>query len=342
MIKIRSFRNSDLPAMVDVWLEHWASVGPVPRVNLARLEQAIVSRTFFDPHWLLVAEAETQPECQGKQSLLGWCHVIPGTAAEDIDHENGEVRPALAGAGGDPALAQDSSFATLAALCARPAQAAEVAPALVAAAMDHVRSAGCRSLLAGLIRDDVGGYAGLEPFGHGIGVLNHDQVSVTTLKQMGFEPIHALTRLVASLQCYRPPVSREALQFRRTASTQSQSIIPTTRRLAAGLSHLDIEEFRLVDRSGQVLAEMAFWFSDPEAEVLCPSTAILDLRQSQARGELSSAESYLIAATMQSLVERNVMSVETAIDSEKKTLVQQLQRICFDATDEGQVWGLVL
>ncbi|MGB7325676.1 MAG: hypothetical protein WBD31_12450, partial [Rubripirellula sp.] len=62
----------------------------------------------------------------------------------------------------------------------------------------------------------------------------------------------------------------------------------------------------------------------------------------QARGELSSAESYLIASTMQTLATRNIQTVETAIDSEKKTLIQQLERICFETTDSGVVWELKL
>lgn len=195
---------------------------------------------------------------------------------------------------------------------------------------------------AGVARDETFGYAGLEPIGHGIGIPQFDSRTGDVLEKFGFVPRRSLVRMVAGILFYRPPVSREVLQFRRTAKLESFTTIPDVRRRASGLSHIDIEQFRLSMRDGPPLAEVEFWFSDPEAEVLSPTTAILDLGPAQARGELSAAESYLVAGAMQSLAARNIQKVETAVDSEKKTLVQQLTKICFEVTDAGSVWELIL
>ncbi len=72
-------------------------------------------------------------------------------------------------------------------------------------------------------------------------------------------------------------------------------------RHAAGMSHLDVESHHLYDRGGNKLASVNLWLSDPEAEVMSPSLAILDIAEAHQRGSLEPAESYLIGVLVQSL-----------------------------------------
>ncbi|TWU46358.1 hypothetical protein Poly51_57540 [Rubripirellula tenax] len=304
---IRSFRNGDLPSLTNVWMAHWSAIGTPPQVNLPRLEQATVARTFFDPGGLLVAE-------QGGE-VVGWSHF---------------------------AASADDGAATIMAVCSLPNLGIDIARDLLTEMLIRIRAHGFTKIGAGIVRDDWFGYAGLEPLGHGIGVSVKDERFVATLREAGFVERFAVHRMEVGTMFYRPPVSREALQLRRSAKIESCRLLPPDRRRSSGLSHIDIERYQLIDRSSTVLAVVDFWFSDPEAEVLSPSTAILDLGDAHNRGELSSAESYLIAAALQSLESRNIRTVQTTVDSEKKTLSQQLGKICFESTDEGAVWGLDL
>lgn len=301
MTTIRSFQNNDLPSMRDVWLDHWLAVGIASAINVAQLEQAIVSRLFFDPELLLVAVNDQTP--------IAWSHTI---------------------------VAENS--ATIAAVCTCQGNDVSIAERLIVESIQRLRSRGVDQIHAGVVRDDVFGYAGLDPIGHGVGILLQDFVTTSALRETGFRPVQELSQHIAQTACFRPPVSREALHLRRTASTRSARTLPRSARSAAGLSHIDVERFELVDRDGAILAETDFWFSDPEAEVLRPSAAILDLGPIHSRGELSSAESYLIAAVMQSLDGRSVQSIETVIDAERKTLSEQLQKICFEAAGAGVRW----
>ncbi len=298
------------------------AIGVPTSVNVAQLEQAIFSRSFFDPNLLLVAMNDQTP--------IAWSHVVIDPYAMT-----------------DPCAVTDPSTltgvsptATIAAVCTCQGSDVIVAERLIHESIVRVRAMGVSSISAGVVRDNRLGYAGLDPIGHGVGILIQDHVTGEALRETGFEPTCELTAMVAPTSCYRPPVSREALQLRRTASTRSARSIPASPRSAAGLSHIDVERFELVDRDGGVMAESEFWFSDPEAEVLRPSTAILDLGPAHAAGELSSAESYLIAAVMQTLDGRSISAVETVIDSERKTLREQLQRICFEPSGLGARWQL--
>ena len=86
------------------------------------------------------------------------------------------------------------------------------------------------------------------------------------------------------------------------------------------------------------MASISIWFSDPEAEVMSPSTAILDLNPQHAKGSLLPAESYLIGAMVHSLNQRNIQTVETSIDGDRTELIEQLQTLQFKVVDEGTCW----
>jgi len=167
-----------------------------------------------------------------------------------------------------------------------------------------------------------------------------DQRTTALFQQNGFAPERRIVRMVVSADAYRPPVSREALQLRRSSriSSDPQVIIYQDAHRASSQSHLDIEHYRLVDRGGQDLSSLNFWFSDPEAEVMSPSRAILDISGAHERGRLEPAEGYLTAALIQSLAERSVDTVETAVDSDKTELIAQLEKLQFYREDEGVCW----
>jgi hypothetical protein len=223
---IRSFQNDDLPAMRDVWLDHWLAVGIATSISVPQLEQAIVSRSFFDPDLLLVAVNDQTP--------IAWSHVILNDGHQDAAAKS----------------------ATIAAVCTCQGSDVSVAERLIAEAIARVRSRGADQVTAGVVRDHVCGYAGLDPIGHGAGILMQDFVTTSALREVGFQPVQELTRHVAPTACYRPPVSREALHLRRSASTRSARTLPATPRMSAGLSHIDIERFELIDREGTVMAEL--------------------------------------------------------------------------------------
>jgi hypothetical protein len=301
---IRPFCNADLPAMLEIWLQHW-SFGPPLSISLAKFEQAILARTFFDPATLLLAESDG--------TLQAWCHYA-----------------------GSP---ESKHTAVICAICLSQPCPPEIGEQLLSTALEQAADRGFDRVQAGVVRDDGLGYAGLDPIGHGIAIPVIDRRLSTLLGQSGFEPISRVTQMIASTIAYRPPVSREGLQFRRSTEIRSENFYYSDRRSAASMSHLDVEVHRLVNRSESELARVQLWSSDPEAEIMRPSMAILNIAEAHQRGRLDVAESYLIGALVQSLAGHHIDTVETVIDSDKLDLIAQLQSLHFQPADEGACWA---
>ncbi len=298
---IRTFCNADVPALTDVWRCHWSLVTPTPAVTVAMVEQAILSRTFFDASRLLVADVNGR--------LQAWCH-----------------------------FAANVESAVICAICARPDAAAEVCDDLLAATLQQIGAAGFGRVEAGLVRDDQFGYAGLAPIGHGIGIPESDTRISNLLTEQGFIPGKQATRMTVSTGTYRMPVSREALQFRRSTTFRCETPTLESTRQASAMAHFDIEHHQLLDRDGRQLASVDLWCSDPEAEVMSSDHAILDIHQAQQRGQLEPAEAFLVATVLQSQPGRHIFEVETSVDREQSVLCDQLKSLHFREQARGAVW----
>lgn len=348
MTRFRTLRNGDLPQLVAVFKQHHELAGSMPDISIAQFEQAILARSFFDPKNFLVA---THRDSHENEVIVGWCHFGPKL--------DSKLSP------GD----QEPLEIVIAAICLTKECQASVAVELLDETVRLARQLGKNTasaggpeiqgapelqgnsglpgdssvgpvvMKAGLFRDDYFGYAGLVPYSHGYGVENLDVRLHGVLQACGFVADRSLVRLVASTDGYRPAFSREAMQFRRSATVHQKRILPDTVRRAAALSHLDIERHALVDRSGGVIGGMDFWFSDAEAQVMSPSKAIMDL-DLDAEAVLSASDSYLVSAVVGNLADRNIRQVEAVVDSSQVELINQLGKISFTVASEGTVWKL--
>lgn len=318
-MSIRSFHNADLMTLVEIWNEHWSAAGMQANVTAAMFEQAVLSRRFFQADHLLVAQESDAPA----SPVLGWCHfVLP----KMVDHGEGQDL---------------CESATICGLCARGSRH-DVLDELLENAEQRIAKESINQIRVGLVRDRKLGYAGLAPMGHGIGVSNFDAPAVEALTQRGYQSHSTNIRMQASVMGFRPPVSRQAMQLRRSARVRTEAFSYRNARQAASMSHLDVETHCLEDPSGNDLAKINLWFSDAEAEVMDPTMVVLDLDQAHESSELSTAESYLIGAVIQSLAERRISRVETAVDQKKPALLEELGKLSFKPHDEGMAWDKTL
>ncbi|QEG00918.1 hypothetical protein Mal15_49940 [Stieleria maiorica] len=313
MSEVRDFCNADLPGLARVWSEHWTAAQSPPPISATIIERAILSRAFFSPRDLLVATIDGHVEA--------WCHFSrPGDHGDEWS--------------GMPA----GDVAILSAICFTHA-GLKCCDDLLAAAEKRIRAEQCHSILAGPMRDQQCGYVGLAPIGHGIGVPDVDVRAASLLSRHGYSPERSFQRMVVTTAPYRPPVNREMMQFRRTTRAERSAVVPQQGRYASAMAHLDIEHHQLINhRNGDRLANVRLWLSDPEAQVMSCSEAILDLSVTETPGELTSAETFLIAAIIQSMATRCVFRVETAIDGEHSQLKEQLTSLHFENTQRGQRW----
>ena len=308
MAQIRFFQNSDLPELARVWIEHWSAVGQAPPVSTAIVEQALLSRTFFDPRTLLVAAADAEPS----KTIYGWSHYF----VNEDDRKN----------------------ALLSAICFSP-EGLDCCDQLLGETESRAKSEGIERFIVGCRRNIDSGYVGFPPLGHGIGVASNDTRVSSLLSRHGYVLGDSIARLVATTNPFRMPVSREALKLRRSTRLEVETLIPTDPHRASAMSHMDIQRHWLTNHlTGDRLASLELWLSDPEAQVMDCSQAILHLDGIHERGEATTEELYLIGAVVQSLANQRIFSAETAIDSEKPRLLEQLTELGFRSVEQGHAW----
>src|SRR5438105_11022816 len=63
--QFRRFRNTDPPALADVWNESHTARGAYPLRTPALLERWVLSKPYFDPDGLIVAVDEADGRIQG-------------------------------------------------------------------------------------------------------------------------------------------------------------------------------------------------------------------------------------------------------------------------------------
>jgi len=300
---IRPFQNADVPGLLEAWIEHWASFGPAPQLSVAKFEQAVLARRSF-------RQSEMRVAIQNDQ-VVGWASIA--------------------------ASATDETVAVLYALCFAPGPD-QTGDQLLTAMQQAAKDAGFQKLQVGVVRDQSFGLAGLDPIGHGVAVPQTDAATGRVLAAAGFAEQAELVRMAASTHGYRPPISRESMQLRRTSQVRTDNHFFDDARQASAMAHLDVETNRLFDRGGNQLANLDFWYSDPEAEVMNPTVAIVDLGEAYRRGRLETAELYLLGTILQSMEQRRVLVAETAIESDRAELINQLQSLRFQILYAGNRW----
>ncbi|MCC9658583.1 GNAT family N-acetyltransferase [Rhodopirellula halodulae] len=348
MATIRPFRNSDLPGLFDVWMRHWESTGQVPPVSVSILERAVLSRTFFRPDSLLVAEHGGD--------VVGWCHQFsddwqspsPEMLGPDSKHDLESVPEVDA-----------VPTSLVAAICFAGEAGLAMCDALLTETMKQAADAGVKRMCVGPVRDARNGYGGLPPIGHGLGIPVTDARVASLLSRHGFHVARSLVRMVVNTSTYRPPMNREFLKLRRSTRIDRLPLLPLNNRTAVAMSHFDMERNVLMDhQSNGELAAIDLWVGDPEGHVMDGARSILSLRlmhpvelngfpapqpkkgfvTSMAERELSTHEQFLVASIIQSLANRQIFTVETAIDANAVKLKDQFLYLNFQEHEQGRQW----
>ncbi len=302
MIEIRPFSNADLPKLAELWVIHHAAYRHPPSVSQVVFEQAVASRLFFDPSRLLVATDHGR--------VIAWCQWFSGPGA---------------------------SAATLAALCIDTCPSAvQAARQIIGRCERDAKLANSRQLNVGISPDHRIGYQGLEPIGHGFGIDMADDRTNTLLEEMGYVEIKRIDRWEVATTDFRPPISRDALSLRRSTRIEVQTIHPPG-DVREAMIHFDVERYVLREiRTGESLASVDLWTSDPEIQVMQMGDAILG-ELDGASIDPSGAMRYLITQLIPGLATRRIRSLHRCVATDNLTEVSLFGAIGFRRTSAGRV-----
>ncbi len=223
-IHFRRFRNSDPPALVDVWQSRAGQPGLNRAVGLEMFEQHVLAKTYFDPQGLILA-------CDG-DCVLGFAHATFGTN----DGEEGI----------------STEFGTTALLLVRPdCDEALVAAGLLEHSEAYLRRRDAKVIYGGGIRPLNGFYLGLYGGSELPGVLESDRVAQQAFTSHGYREIDRTLLFRRKLSTFEAVVDRRQMQVRRQMVVEVLADPPSrTWWEACTLGMFDLVRFALVPRTG--------------------------------------------------------------------------------------------
>src|SRR3954471_24943615 len=188
MIRYRPFRNSDPPALAEIW----RSQPPLHRLaqpmSAALWEQCVLAKTYFDAQGLIVATDGARP--------IGFVHAGFGPAenGDQLDRSHGVICRLLVGPHAD-----------------RPVIMSE----LLSAAEHYLLHLGAREAVVGNV-DPLGPfYLGLYGSSRLVGVLQSDTVQLSFYQEHGYCAAGQRIVLQRALAGYRCPIDRDQVKFRK-------------------------------------------------------------------------------------------------------------------------------
>ena len=247
-VKIRTFRNTDVAQLCDVWNAHNSVLGPECTIDLLRLELCSLAKPFFCEADLLVAEQEG--------SVVGWIH-LAGLPNEDLS----DLEP---GAG------------AIAALCVVPGGDEDQTAAELLKAADQIFAE--RQILQYAFRPILpksAFYLGCGPAGSMIGLTSTEVRIRRWLMQSNFKARCPTNVWELDLGAFQPPIDRQQIQIRRSAQVNrgvDEPYLPWWQ--ACLLGHTEPNAFQLTHRiEKRVLHEILFWTVASELQTTPGSVA---------------------------------------------------------------------
>lgn len=310
MTSIRAFRNSDPPAIAEIWRSQPQQRGLAQPMSPAILERCVLAKPYFDRRGFLVAVEEGRP--------VGFVHAAMG--------------PTPDGSTLDPA------FGILALLLVSPVQRREqIADQLLQQAETYLWQSGARWIQAGGSHNLAPFYLGLYG-GSGLpGILESDAWTLQIFRARHYEPCLHYVVLQKQLAGYRPPVTRELMQIRRAHNLDADlDPRPESWWDACTAGQTERTRFAMRDkRTGDEVGHLMVWDMEPLASSWgVHAMGITELSTNET--EERAFKLFLLTEAMRQLQSQGVtlLEVQLSEESPEMTIYHELG---FAEVDRGHV-----
>lgn len=309
MMQLRPFRNDDSPGVVAVWNEQPPIRGRLAKLSTTILEQHVLSKPYFDPQGLIVAEES--------ERMIGFVHVgfTPSVHSAELVRESGVI-------------------SLLMVRCQENAKT--VARKLLDEGEKWLRERGAKDFL--------GGGAGLHaPFYLGLyggcrlpGVLVGDTTLIDVLQAAGYMEHLPFQIWHRALNTFRVPVERAWLALKRQYKLNGLSDDPVKDwDDACAFSWTDpivfgIDPITTGDRAGS----LTFWNMEPLASGW--GQRAMGLAECSMTGKAATALlPCFLAEALRQFQSEGVALVEIQTQPNDEELLQACQKLGFQSIDRG-------
>jgi GNAT superfamily N-acetyltransferase len=319
-VAIELFRNTDLPAICEIWNQHHRVSGHQEQLAIDRMELFVPSKLFFDARLLLLAKIDDRP--------VGFIHLCPIPNAQFLDAKLGEL--------------------AIAALCVVPSEnEQEIAAKLFQAAKEVCISRDCRRCVFRPALPQCSFYVGLGPADSLAGTLSSEERVCRWLAAAGFKPALPTTLWEIDLLNFRVPGDRIQMLVRRRSLVDRQIQEPDLPWWqSCVLGHTETVAFHLTDRiEKRTLQELILWSLAPSLSGTAQRVVWLwppsmDYSPIDAPVEISPVDRllFLLAESLRELQTEQVDTLRTVTHSEATQIHQVLHRLGFQAVESGMVF----
>ncbi len=312
MTVYRAFRNTDPPAIAELWCNHAPQRGLVEPMTIALLDQRVFSKPYFDRLGLIVAESEGR--------LAGFVHAGFGCNADESDIST------LVGA-------------THMLMVAPREDRDEIARQLLTHSEQYLVRGGARTLLAGSVYPANAFYLGLYGGSQSPGLLESDAENVRLFRDSGYEETERHCVMQRSLAGFRPVVNRQQMQLRRQYRVESDfDPRPKTWWEACTIGQMDRVRYRLVSRrDGGDCGSVIFWDMQRISGSWGVHTMGLMNLEIVPHLQRQGLGTYLVGEALRSMHESGTSLAEAQMDAANQAAVALFEQLGFQNVDTGIV-----
>lgn len=313
MWTLRSFLNSDTPALSKLWNQHHASVGSLSVTSTNIWDTAVLSKPYFNADELIIA-------------------------VDSLNDPVGFIHYGFVGNRGLEHLSND--HAAVHALCVRPGPDENaISELLLQHAESDLTKRGAQSCSAIGGGERSGFYLGIADGDNLMGVLANDFKSQNWFTKAGYQPVRPTECWELVLATFRPPMDRMQIQARRSC-TVGQILDENFDDwwTSVVLGHCDQTRFHLMVKPiASIVAILKCWYPDPGILGLDASVVRLILDEPPEEEEAREQFVYLLAESLRQLQQERKRLVQVVVSAEKHRTVRLLNRLGFKSSLHGLV-----
>ena len=309
MFHLRPFRNSDPPAIVEVWRQQGPERGCRDAISVPVLEHFVYGKPYFDRQGLIVAEHEGR--------VVGFVHAGFGPSEDYSD------------------VAKDVGVTCMLQMLPE-FEATDLGATLLAASEEYLRQHSVCALIGGA-------YPPFTPFYHGLvqsselpGVFASDSLLHTVYRDAGYEVADEFAILDCELGRIRPVVDRnqrllaKSFQVRPTIDHAFDTWWDT-----CTFGPVQRSQFELIDKSDKSpCGSMIWWDLDAIRDTARPSIAISRLRVASERRREGLA-TFLIMSALKQLKSSGALKAQVQVPTSNQPALDFFRRIGFAETGRG-------
>lgn len=312
-IHYRPFRNSDPPALAEIWRSQPPERGLVQPLSADQFEQLVLAKPYFENTGLIVALDGSQP--------VGFAHAAFGPT----DNEEG----------------LSTLLGVTCLVMVRPNyQGRGIGKQLLGHSEAYLRQRGAQVLYAGGIRPLNGFYLGLYGGSELPGVLDSAPRAQRLFLSSGYREIDRVMVLHGDLTRFRAVVDRRQMQIRRRTKIESLADPPLrTWWEATTVGGFERTRFQLFAREGgPPLTTATFWDIQPlSASWGVHAAGLMDLDVS-AEHRREGLATFLLCEAFRQLSSQRISLVEAQTMQHNAPALALYKKLGFEVVDQGAVY----